>query len=263
MWIQKYCQVNEIKLAYWENEGNANETMVFLPGGNSSGMHLKHMDEELNPNIRFIVPDYPGRGGSESLPINSNIESIAKYLLGLFENLKLKDFTLIGHSFGWAIADQIVKENKNLKIKHLVFIDPGEFIWHPLRLPLKILFYLPMHSQKLRVFFWFVICKILHIYDFESIACDKLFDLGQQWQSVLNFKIKPHHKSQISTLLVRSLGDRVSDNSHLEILKMIYPNSWEIYLPIPHIMDYDDKDGLARTVLFPAIGKEIGHGILR
>lgn len=224
-------------------------------------MYLKHFEEEFNPHIRFIVPDCPGRGKSDSLPVVSNFQNMAKYFIRLFEELKLDNFTIIGHSFGWAIADQVVKQNLNLKIKHLVFIDPGEFIWAPFRLPLKMLFYLPMHSQKIRELFWYIICNILHIFDYESIAKNKLKDLGEQWMSTLNFKMS-NHQSNISTLLVRSMHDAVMDEHNIEKVKKIYSNHWEIFLPIPHVMDYDDRNGKLRQVLFPAIGKEMGVNIL-
>lgn len=259
MWIQKFCKIKEITISYWENEGKSDKTIVFLPGGNSSGIHLKHLDEELNPNIRFIVPDYPGRGGSDSLPVNSSIENIAKYLLSLFEHLKINDFTLVGHSFGWAIADQIIRQNQNLKIKHLVFIDPGEFIWHPFRLPLKILFFLPMHSQTLREFFWFVICKVLHIFKYESISKDKLLDLGQQWMSVLDFQICDSILN-IPVIITRSLHDGVIDRESMKKIKAVYPNFKEIFLDIPHVFYYWQASG---AVLFKAIGKELGYAILR
>lgn len=262
MWEQKFCNVNGINISYWDNEGKSKETIIFFPGGNTSGEHLKHLDEELSRNIHFIVPDYPGRGKSDSLSVVSSFQNIAEYFIGLFENLKLNDLTLIGHSFGWAIADQIVKQNKKLKIDHLVFIDPGEFIWLPLRTPLKILFFLPMHSQKIREFFWYIICKILHIFDYNSIEKNKLRDLGEQWMAVLNFKIS-NHRSNISTLLVRSMNDVVMDAHNTEKIKKMYPNNWEIFLPIPHIMDYEDREGKAKKLLFPAISKEIGIEILK
>ena len=261
MWSQKTCRVNSIQTSYWDNGGDTKDTLIFLPGGNASGMHTKHLDEELNSNIRFVVPDYPGRGKSDSLHETSNFQNLAKHLFSLFEYLKLKDLTLIGHSFGWAIADEVVRQNKSLKIKHLVYIDPGEFIWQPLRLPLKILFYLPIHSQKLRELFWYVICKVFHIFEYHSIAKDKLKDLGEQWMATLNYKI-PNHQSSISTLLVRSMHDAIIDKHNVEKVKRIYPNNWEIFLPIPHIMDYEDRDGKVRKILFPAISKEMGVNIL-
>lgn len=262
MWVQKVCNVEGVNVSYWDNEGDSKETIIFLPGGNTSGIHLKHLDEELSQNIRFIVPDYPGRGKSDSLPVNSNFKNIAKYFIDLFEDLKLKDLTLIGHSFGWAVADQIVMQNKNINIKHLIFIDPGEFIWKSLHLPLKILFYLPTHSQQVREFFWYVICNILHIFKYDSISKKGLKDLGEQWMAVLNFKM-PNHQSNISTLLVRSMHDVVMDAHNIEKVKKMYPNNWEIFLPIPHSMDYEDHEGKAKKLLFPAISKELGINILK
>lgn len=262
MWIQKVCNINGIQTSYWENGGDSKETIVFLPGGNTSGMHLKHLDDEINPNIRFVVSDYPGRGKSDSLAQISNFQNIATQLLSLFEYLKLKDLTLIGHSFGWAVADQVVKQNQKLNIRHLVLIDPGEFIWAPLRLPLKVFFSLPTHSQKAREFFWYVICNIFHIFEYQSIALDKLKDLGEQWTAVLNFKM-PSHQSSVSTLLVRSMHDVVMDGHNIEKVKKIYPDNWEIFLPLPHIMDYEDRDGKVRKILFPAIGKEMGIDIIK
>ena len=60
-------------------------------------------------NFRVIVPALPGFGNSGNINSCDSIECMAKAILNLLENKKIKKFNLLGHSMGGMIVQEIAK----------------------------------------------------------------------------------------------------------------------------------------------------------
>jgi len=66
-------------------------------------------------NFRVIVPALPGFGNSSAIKSCKSIECMAKAILDLLENKKIKNFNLLGHSMGGMIIQEMVKiADKNI-----------------------------------------------------------------------------------------------------------------------------------------------------
>ena len=60
-------------------------------------------------NFRVIVPALPGFGKSNTVDSCDSIECMAKVILNLLENKKIKNFNLLGHSMGGMIVQEMTK----------------------------------------------------------------------------------------------------------------------------------------------------------
>ena len=60
-------------------------------------------------NFRVIVPALPGFGKSNEIDSCNSIECMAKAILSLLENKKIKNFNLLGHSMGGMIVQEMAK----------------------------------------------------------------------------------------------------------------------------------------------------------
>ncbi len=100
---------------------NSKDTIVFLHGSGLSHI-VWSLTEQFFSNKRFNVLsiDLPGHGNSEG-PCLDSIEKIADWLEKVFEELKLKNIILIGHSQGCLEALEYSFKYKD-RLKKIVFV---------------------------------------------------------------------------------------------------------------------------------------------
>ena len=97
------------------------ETIVFLHGSGLSHI-VWSLTEQFFSNNKFNVLslDLPGHGNSEG-PSLTSIEEIAEWLEKVFDQLKLNNLTLVGHSQGCLEILEYCSKYKD-RLKNLVFI---------------------------------------------------------------------------------------------------------------------------------------------
>ena len=100
---------------------NSRDTIVFLHGSGLSHI-VWSLTEQFFSNKRFNVlsVDLPGHGNSEG-PCLESIEKIADWLEKVFEELKLKNIILVGHSQGCLEALEYSFKYKD-RLKKIVFV---------------------------------------------------------------------------------------------------------------------------------------------
>jgi len=100
---------------------NSKDTIVFLHGSGLSHI-VWSLTEQFFSNQKFNVLsiDLPGHGNSEG-PCLESIEKIADWLEKVFEELKLKNIILVGHSQGCLEALEYSYKYKN-RLKKIVFV---------------------------------------------------------------------------------------------------------------------------------------------
>ena len=100
---------------------NSKDTIVFLHGSSLSHI-VWSLSEQFFSNKKFNVLsiDLPGHGNSEG-PCLDSIEKIADWLEKVFEELKLKNIILIGHSQGCLEALEYSFKYKD-RLKKIVFV---------------------------------------------------------------------------------------------------------------------------------------------
>ena len=100
---------------------NSKDTIVFLHGSGLSHI-VWSLTEQFFSNKKFNVLsiDLPGHGNSEG-PCLDSIEKIADWLEKVFEELKLKNIILVGHSQGCLEALEYSFKYKD-RLKKIVFV---------------------------------------------------------------------------------------------------------------------------------------------
>ena len=100
---------------------NSKDTIVFLHGSGLSHI-VWSLTEQFFSNKKFNVLsiDLPGHGNSEG-PCLDSIEKIADWLEKVFEELKLKNIILVGHSQGCLEALEYSFRYKD-RLKKIVFV---------------------------------------------------------------------------------------------------------------------------------------------
>lgn len=95
------------------------KTLLILHGWGSNSdrwVEVAQNIAEKNSNLRIIAPDLPGFGKSDALQTPWNTNQYIEWIDELILQLGLKDFYLMGHSFGGALASK-------LAVKHVQEID--------------------------------------------------------------------------------------------------------------------------------------------
>ncbi len=99
----QFLKLDEGEIAYVK-EGKGKETLLFVHGLSSNADAWYRNIEELKKDFTCIAIDLPGYGKSykntENLTPTYFTETIRKFT----EKLKIKDYTLVGHSMGGQAA---------------------------------------------------------------------------------------------------------------------------------------------------------------
>lgn len=127
----KYAQLsNDITLAY-SDQGNGEETIIFIHG---LGSYLPAWDKnipELSKNFRCIAIDLPGYGKSTKNPHSGLMSFYADVVMEFVNKMGLKQVTLAGHSMGGQISMVAALQHPEI-VKNLILVDPAGFEeFHP------------------------------------------------------------------------------------------------------------------------------------
>lgn len=125
----KHINVDGVKLRVQQiGEG---PDLLFLHGSIGSLEDFETVVPLLK-GYRITSFDRIGHGYSAMPPVKANIENNARYASALIKTLKLKDVTVIGHSYGGSIALKMAINN-DPNIKSLVLIAPAAYSLTPAR----------------------------------------------------------------------------------------------------------------------------------
>ncbi len=96
--------------------------VVILHGWGQSSLHWLETTKLLDSDFSYYLLDLPGFGGTKNLATSSDIPGYSQFVKDFTQKLKLKNFILMGHSFGGQIAGDLAIQNPQL-LKQLVLID--------------------------------------------------------------------------------------------------------------------------------------------
>lgn len=102
--------------------GSGPSTLLILHGWGSNLERWQEVAEKLvQHGFKVIIPDLPGFGKSEPLSYPWNSNKYVAWAEEFVSKLNLKDYYLLGHSFGGALASKIaVKHPQDIKKLFLV-----------------------------------------------------------------------------------------------------------------------------------------------
>ena len=103
-WTRKQIEFDNFSLACIEGGNAQGETILFLHGWSVSTAPYRDCLNTLAEEYWVVAPDLPGFGRSPYTGSLSSYQSYANCILFLVDRLNLKQFQLIGHSFGGAVA---------------------------------------------------------------------------------------------------------------------------------------------------------------
>ncbi|MCX6724350.1 MAG: alpha/beta hydrolase [Candidatus Staskawiczbacteria bacterium] len=122
-------------------------------------------------SFKVIVPDLPGFGQSELPHVPWDVNNYVNWLDQLVKELNLKDFYLLGHSFGGALASKIaVKHAQDIKKLFLVSAacvrkkTAKKSFFKRISKVIKIFYFIPYFDLFRRAVYKFIINKSDYVY---------------------------------------------------------------------------------------------------
>jgi pimeloyl-ACP methyl ester carboxylesterase len=104
--------------------GGKGENFLILHGWNGSSDSWRKIIEILEIKYKVICPDFPGFGKTETPKISWSLSDFVEWLKEFTEKLDLKEFFLLGHSFGGRVAIKFSISYPE-KVKKLILVSPG------------------------------------------------------------------------------------------------------------------------------------------
>ena len=96
-------KINDIELNYYEY-GEGKDTLIFLHGWGQNIEMMKPLADYFYENHKIYILDLPGHGKSTEPTFAYQVDDFVDVLRKFIEKHKIKNFTLIGHSFGGKVA---------------------------------------------------------------------------------------------------------------------------------------------------------------
>lgn len=113
--------------------------ILLIHGWGANLTNFSNIIQPLSQNFQVFALDLPGFGLS-SLPSSAyTVEDFAQVVSDFIDNLELDSLTVLGHSFGGAVA--VLAALTNSKIKKVVLVDPAIIRQKTIKTKLKITFY--------------------------------------------------------------------------------------------------------------------------
>lgn len=115
-------RIGGVVIKYWEYHQEHTATVFLWHGFRGSHRGLLAVAEQLQ-GYRVIIPDLPGWGDSDALPVAHTLTNTIRYLKKFLDSFHLKSYSLIGHSFGATLALMYAARHSK-SIKQLILIQP-------------------------------------------------------------------------------------------------------------------------------------------
>ena len=96
-------EINGIKTNY-QTFGQGTPFLILHGWGSNSDRWVEVAEKIAAKGYKVIVPDLPGFGKSDMLPVPWNTNKYIAWLEGFIKELNLQEFYLLGHSFGGALS---------------------------------------------------------------------------------------------------------------------------------------------------------------
>lgn len=99
---------------HYTRKGSGKKTLVLVHGWQVSSAVWNLVADELSSKYQLIIVDLRGAGASNAAPGPYTVEQHSEDLFNLVQSLELKNFVLVGHSMGGAIAQRFAADHCEL-----------------------------------------------------------------------------------------------------------------------------------------------------
>lgn len=167
--IENQIVINNLKVNYKVFGPDTAKPLLILHGWSSNSNRWEKVAEWLAAkNIQVIVPDLPGFGKSQEPPMAWNVDKYLEWVKQFCEQVPTlnKEFYLLGHSFGGAVAAKFSIKYPQ-RVEKLVLVAAAcirkrtfikSFLYLISRI-VKIFSFLPYYQQARRGFYKFIYKK--------------------------------------------------------------------------------------------------------
>ncbi|MCD5396178.1 MAG: alpha/beta hydrolase [Candidatus Pacebacteria bacterium] len=226
------------------------ETLLILHGWGASSRSWEEVQDLLSKNFRVICLDLPGFGKSDPPPYAWDVENYAQFIFALLRELKLKQFYLLGHSFGGAVALKLALIQPD-KVKRLILVNAA-IVRKPKTILKKILSFfagiislfnfLPGYQFFRGSFYRLVLRKT----DYLKTAGV----MRQTFTKVISENLQPYcSKINIPTLIIWGEQDKITPLKDGILINKLIPNSRIITIKkTEHAPNLSHPEELARII---------------
>jgi pimeloyl-ACP methyl ester carboxylesterase len=114
---------NGLHLSYRES-GSGDRVILFVHGNSAFSLWWERVMGSLPAGWRAVAPDLRGSGDSEKPVQPWSWQELAGDIAEFAEVLGLKQVTLVGHSLGGTLAQQVAADHPKL-VERLILVNPG------------------------------------------------------------------------------------------------------------------------------------------
>ncbi len=150
----------------------AGTPFLILHGWGSNSERWQEVAEPiLKAGYKVIIPDLPGFGKSDALPIPWNTNKYVSWIEEFARIISLNEFYLLGHSFGGALASKISVKHPQ-KVKKLFLVSSAcvrkktakKSFSVKISKIVKLFYFLPFYSFFRKAVYKFIIRKSDYVY---------------------------------------------------------------------------------------------------
>lgn len=106
-------------------EVGSGDGILLLHGWGSSNQVYKGIMNLMKDKYRLVAPDFPGCGGSQTMPTPWTLDDYVDFVLEFMEKVNLKNPILVGHSHGGRVSLKLAADKKVLPPKIILLDSAG------------------------------------------------------------------------------------------------------------------------------------------
>ncbi|MBU1276564.1 MAG: alpha/beta fold hydrolase, partial [Proteobacteria bacterium] len=118
---EAYAKLDGHKV-YYTSQGQGEPTLVLIHGWICNQNFWREQISALSKNHRVIALDMIGHGKSDAPQVAYTQERLARSVLAVMDQAKVKDAVLMGHSMGMDVARRVALEHP-ARVRALVSMD--------------------------------------------------------------------------------------------------------------------------------------------
>ena len=135
-----FAEVDGVNMHYVEG-GQGAQTLILVHGWPSTWYEWREAMPALAEDFRIIAVDLPGLGDSQCSPPSYDKATLARYVMGLADELGVESYTVAGHDLGSGVAYQMAVQQPDrmdamipmdlfLAGEVLTAEDLNDLVWH-------------------------------------------------------------------------------------------------------------------------------------
>jgi pimeloyl-ACP methyl ester carboxylesterase len=226
---QKLIKIDGKTYSYWTNKlNNYSQVLVLLSPASCDGSffnrEIDYIPEKTRSNSLIVAPDFPGIGKTGKIK-DTSVPAVAKHTLNLLHELNIRECSVLGISYGGAVANELVSLEPGIFNK-VILVATGEFFSYSRKIVFNLFFYPLKRSERIQRAYFYLLKKLIK--DYQDYSYQKMEFVLNQLSALTKYSLPKNKTFPIPAFVIWLDDDALVTKDSILKIQRIY-NETKIY----------------------------------